>query len=105
MCTTSFITGVSTGGGANFRVEVTSPTLRQICPVRDYLNGTYLSCCMIDVMTNTQPYNITIYLQFVNFHAYQKYSGVHTQLWQNLFVTKNNLSDTGHLPKVSTIGI
>ena len=60
---------------------------------------------MIDVMTNTQPYTINIYLQFVNFYAYQKYRGVHTQLWQNEFVTKKNESDSACHPKVSTIKI
>ena len=72
-------------GGSSYRVEVTSPTFRQVCPVRDHFDGTYLGCCVIDIATNPEPYNIAIYIQFVQFNAFNNFLGVHKLVWQDKF--------------------
>lgn len=48
----------STLGGNSFRISVVLDHLSQLCPVKDYFNGTYLACC--EVQTAFVKENFTI---------------------------------------------
>ena len=83
-------------------LEVYGPTFRLVCPIQDNLNGTYNACCMIDVENNPDPFTISMYVQFVNFKAYENFLGIHELIWNNTFTTnyKKEL-DPGYRSKVS----
>ena len=57
-------------GGSSFRIEATSPLHSQICGVKDYFNGTYLSCCNVDTTFIQDVYRIGIRLKFGLFRSY-----------------------------------
>ena len=61
---------VPSQGGSSFRVIASSGLHKQMCPVRDYLNGTYLACCSIDKAQNIDEYEINISIQFADFTAF-----------------------------------
>ena len=71
----------STQGGANFRVNVTSYSTSLVCPVHDYLNGTYMVECVIDLTYVLDFYTIDVHLQFVNFNAYKLYVVNSNHIW------------------------
>ena len=71
----------STQGGANFRVNVTSFSTSMVCPVHDYLNGTYLVECVVDLTYVPDYYTIDVHLQFVNFGAYKLHKAHSKHIW------------------------
>ena len=65
--------------GSSFRVNAGSRVFKQVCPTKDYFNGTYLSCCTIDKYHLNSCYTITISVQFVNFDAFSTKSSSNNQ--------------------------
>ena len=75
--------------GSNFRVEVSSQTTGQVCGVKDFNNGTYLSCCQVGLYANYMyDYQITIYVQFVNFNAYTMLVSNSQMIWTRSIASK-----------------
>ena len=64
--------GVLTKGGSNFLIRSSSKRHLQICPIKDYFNGTYLACCTIDKTHMHDKYEINIRFEFSNFEAYSR---------------------------------
>ena len=61
---------VASHGGSGFRVIASSELHKQICPMKDYLNGTYLACCSVDKTQNIDQYEINVSIQFAEFTAF-----------------------------------
>ena len=73
-------------GGSSFRINAGSEMFREVCPTKDYFNGTYLSCCTIDTTHLNASYSITISVQFVNFGAFNsKSSSNNKKIWSREF--------------------
>ena len=76
-------------GGSSFRINAGSRMFKQVCPTKDYFNGTYLSCCTIDKSHLNSSYTITISVQFVKFDAFStKSSSNNKKIWSRKFIMK-----------------
>ena len=83
----------SSDGGSSFRVNAGSAMHSQVCPVKDYLNGTYMSCCTIDTTYISDQYQIKINLQFAGFNAFStRASSNNQEIWSKQFSLKRNSS-------------
>ena len=72
-------------GGSSFRVEIKNKDIKVICPVKDYFNGHYLSCCTLDNASRGSPYSVEIYLQFVQYQAFERVKGQNHLIWRKAF--------------------
>ena len=83
--------------GSNFRVEISSAQTGQVCGVKDFNNGTYLSCCQVGLYANYMyDYKISIYAQFVNFNAYTMLVSNSQLIWSGHITSKAaDTSDIG----------
>ena len=79
-------------GGTSFRVEVTSNKNRNLCPYKDYFNGTYSTWCTIDTTYLTGQYDVTIYTEFTDFRAFHKFHSARRNIWNRSFPVLNYTS-------------
>ena len=73
------------GGGANFRIEVLGQTYVQLCPYKDLFNGKYVAICDVDTNKIEGDYSIKIFLQFINFHAFDIVQSENRLIWKGNF--------------------
>ena len=94
-------TGKLTNGGSNFRIQLNSNYTRMNCAVKDFFNGTYISCCSINpkVITN-ENYTLKVILQFVNFEAYEFGKGRNVLLLSEQF--NGTYGITSQIPLIPT---
>ena len=90
--------GNASSGGSNFRVNVTSAVHIQVCPVKDFFNGTYLVCCSLDRSLPVQQCTISISQQFCQFNAFKMFPS-HTKLiWNYTYMSLFNDTESVYPP-------
>ena len=88
---------VPTQGGSSFRITATSDLHKQSCPVKDYLNGTYLACCSIDKTQKIDKYTIRASIQFAEFKAFSTdYLSTDHELYTRDFDVQKNHHEKRH---------
>ena len=84
---------IPTRGGSKFRIRVSSKIHVQVCPIKDYFNGTYLACCTIDKTFIHENYEIGIRLKFSNFKAFSRINIVSDQsVWEKNYPVIRNFT-------------
>ena len=78
-------------GGANFRIEVLGKTYIQICSYKDLFNGKYVAICDVDINTIEGDYSINIFLQFINFHAFDVVRSENRLIWKKKMKSENKI--------------
>ena len=78
----------TTRGGGNFRIFANSDHVSQLCPVKDYFNGTYLSCCEIRDDLIKEDFTLSVNEEYANFEAYDHHMGNSRIIWNETVSTK-----------------
>lgn len=91
---TETYSNMNTEGGSTFRIDLTSQLHRQVCPVKDFFNGTYLSCCLVDTKVITYNFTVAVSLKMTNFESYQTTFSNNMLLWKLIInvLNKRNTS-------------
>ena len=92
--------------GSNYRVEITTENTKQVCGVKDMNDGTYLSCCQISLGSNHfTKYQISVFVQFVNFGAFEKLVSNSALIWSRelTFADEGHALNRGHFSKHNNI--
>ena len=81
--------GRPSSGGTTFRVNVTSDRTSQVCPWKDYLDGSYMACCLVDTTFIKTRYNIEVFVKLENYTAYSRLQSTSTSIWSEMFELKS----------------
>ena len=87
----SYTSGLISDGGSSLRVELYSNASKMVCPVRDYSNGTYLSCCTTDMSTMPTIYTVDIYLQFIKLQSFERLKSQNKLIWHKTFANTKRM--------------
>ena len=77
--------GGPSSGGTTFRVNVTSDRTSQVCPWKDYLDGSYMVCCLVDTTFIKTRYKVEVFMKLENFTAYSRLQSTSTSIWSEMF--------------------